>query len=255
GKGKGKSKKAPLLVVGKSITFDTGGLSLKPTAGMVSMMLDKCGGMAVLGMMAALAELGTKRHVVGILSAAENAVSSTSYRPGDILKMYNGVTVEITNTDAEGRLVLADALTYGIETFQPQACVNLATLTGGCVVALGHHRAGAWSNDDELWQQLSSAGERAGEKMWRMPLGDDYRDMLKSHVADILNSPGRYASCDTAAEFLHHFIPGNVEGKDETPWCHLDIAGTASTDKATSLFSRGATGFGVRTLVEWAEHA
>ena len=249
------SKKKPLLVVGKAITFDTGGLSLKPTAGMVSMMFDKCGGMAVLGMMAALAEMGVNRHVVGILAAAENSVSDNSYRPGDILTMYNGVTVEITNTDAEGRLVLADALTWGIETYKPAACVDLATLTGGCVVALGHHRAGAWCNDDALFESLQAASDATGENIWRMPLGDDYREMLKSNVADILNSPGRYGSSDTAAEFLHHFIPGNVEGKTETPWCHLDIAGTATADKPSELFNKGATGYGVRLLVEWVEQS
>jgi leucyl aminopeptidase len=250
-KGGSARGKPPLLVVGKAITFDTGGISIKPAQGMGSMIYDKCGGMAVLGLMAAAARLKLDRSVVGILAAAENMPGPDAYRPGDILKMYNGVTVEVTNTDAEGRLVLADALAWGIETYAPAACVNLATLTGACVVALGTTRAGAWSNNDGLWQALSSAAERAGEKLWRMPLGDDYRDMLKATAADILNSPGRNGGSNTAAEFLHHFIPGNLDGKAEVPWCHLDIAGVADTEKDTPLYTKGATGFGVRTLVEW----
>jgi leucyl aminopeptidase len=133
--------------------------------------------------------------------------------------------------------------------------VNLATLTGACVVALGQTRAGAWSNNDGFWQTISSAAERAGERIWRMPLGDDYRDMLKATSADIVNSPGRQGGSNTAAEFLHHFIPGNLDGKAEVPWCHLDIAGVADTEKDTPLYAKGATGFGVRTLVEWVTGA
>ena len=252
-----KSKKGtpPLLVVGKAITFDTGGLSLKSPASMPSMIFDKCGGMAVLGFMAAVAMTNLDRPVVGLLAAAENMPGPTAYRPGDILRMYNGVTVDVTNTDAEGRLVLADAIAWGVETYRPAACVDLATLTGACVVALGNERAGAWSNDDDLFAALDSAAGRAGEKLWRMPLGDDYRDLLRAPSADVLNSPGRYGGACTAAEFLHHFVPGNVEGTKEVPWCHLDIAGPASTDKDTPHYAKGATGFGVRTLLEWAESA
>ncbi|MEM7809104.1 MAG: leucyl aminopeptidase, partial [Planctomycetota bacterium] len=254
--GKRKAKKpakAPLLAVGKAITFDTGGISIKPAGGMQQMVFDKCGGMAVLGFMAACAMVGVKRPVIGILAAAENMPSGRAYRPGDILDMYNGVTVEVTNTDAEGRLVLADALSWGIETYKPSACVDLATLTGAAVVALGTSRAGAWSNDDALFEQLDSASKSAGEMIWRMPLGDDYREPLKSSVADIMNSPGRWGGCDTAAEFLHHFVPGNITGGDEVPWCHLDIAPTADTEKDDVPFAKGATGFGVRTLFNWAE--
>ena len=250
-KGKKRSKQKPLLVIGKAITFDTGGISIKPAANMGSMIFDKCGGMAVLGLMAAVARLKVDRPVVGLLASAENMPGGGAYRPGDILRMYNGVTVEVTNTDAEGRLVLADALSWGIETYGPSACVNLATLTGACVVALGNERAGAWSNDDELWQALDAASRTAGEKLWRMPLGEEYREMLKANSADLLNAPGRWGGCDTAAEFLHHFIPGNVDGGSEVPWCHLDIAGPADTEKETPLYAKGATGFGVRTLVEW----
>ena len=251
-KGKKKSKQKPLLIVGKAITFDTGGISIKPAANMGGMIFDKCGGMAVLGAMAAVAKLKLDRPVVGLLAAAENMPSATAYRPGDILRMYNGVTVEVTNTDAEGRLVLADALSWGIETYEPSACIDLATLTGACVVALGNQRAGAWSNDDALWQTLSESSATVGEKLWRMPLGEEYREMLQATSADIVNAPGRWGGCDTAAEFLHHFIPGNLDGEAEVPWCHLDIAGVADTDKELPLYAKGATGFGVRTLVEWA---
>ncbi len=245
----------PLLIVGKSITFDTGGISIKPAAGMGSMIYDKCGGMAVLGLMAATAMLEIDRPIIGILAAAENMPGPDAYRPGDILRMYNGVTVDITNTDAEGRLVLADALSWGIETYKPAACVDLATLTGACVVALGERCAGAWCNDDALFDALNIASKKAGERLWRMPLGDDYRDMLKAPSADLVNSPGRLGGACTAAEFLHHFIPGNIDGTTETPWCHLDIAGPAMTDKELPLYAVGATGFGVRTLVEWVTSA
>ncbi len=247
-----KKGSRPLLVVGKAITFDTGGLSLKPPASMPSMIFDKCGGMAALGCMAALAHLGASRHVVGILAAAENTPGPTAYRPGDILTMYNGVTVDVTNTDAEGRLVLADALSWGIEHFKPTACVDLATLTGACVVALGNDRAGAFSNDDALVADLKQAGQSVGEKLWQLPIGDEYRDMLRAPSADIFNAPGRAGGSCTAAEFLHHFIPGNLDGGDECPWVHLDIAGPATTDKETPLYEKGPTGFGVRTLVAWA---
>lgn len=245
------SSSQPLLVIGKSITFDTGGISIKPAQGMGSMIYDKSGGMAVLGLMAAASRMKLNRPIVGILAAAENMPGPNAYRPGDILRMYNGVTVDVTNTDAEGRLVLADALAWGIETYRPAACVDLATLTGACVVALGHSRAGAWCNTDEMWNDISGAAGRAGEKIWRMPLGDDYREMLKATSADIVNSPGRDGGSNTAAEFLHHFIPGNLDAEDEVPWCHLDIAGVADVEKDTPLFSKGPTGFGVRTLMAW----
>jgi leucyl aminopeptidase len=243
--------KDPLLIVGKAITFDTGGLSLKPPASMPSMIFDKCGGMAVLGAMHAVAATGLDRPVVGLLAAAENMPGPHAYRPGDILKMYNGVTVDVTNTDAEGRLVLADALSWGIETYKPAACVDLATLTGACVIALGNDRAGAFCNDDRLFESLRAAGDDAGEGLWRLPIGGEYRDALKAPSADIFNAPGRPGGASTAAEFLHHFIPGNLTGEQEVPWCHLDIAGPATAEKEMPLFTKGATGFGVRTLVEW----
>jgi leucyl aminopeptidase len=240
-------RKPPLLIVGKAITFDTGGISIKPAEKMGKMVFDKCGAMTVLGVMCAVARLKLQRQVVGILSSAENHISSRAYRPGDILRMYNGVTVEVTNTDAEGRLVLGDALSWGIETFKPEAVIDLATLTGGVVVALGRTMAGVMSNNDEMVKELNALGEIAGEKMWRLPLGPDQREQIKSDVADIVNSAGRDAHPLQGGAFLSYFIPEN--GKP--PWAHLDIAGVADSDKDLPYYKRGATGWGVRTLVEW----
>jgi leucyl aminopeptidase len=214
---------------------------------MGDMIYDKCGGMAVLGLMQALAESDFPLHVVGLLTSAENHVSGTAYRPGDIITLYNGVTVEITNTDAEGRLVLADAIAWGIDTYKPAAVVDLATLTGGCVVALGHTMAGLMSNDDALASEILAAADAAGEKMWRLPVGDDQRDMMKSNHADIVNSAGRWGSPLTGAAFISFALPE----KPRVPWVHLDIAGVADTDKELPLYAKGATGYGVRTLFEW----
>jgi leucyl aminopeptidase len=247
---KAGNAKAPVLIVGKSITFDTGGISIKPADKMGDMVFDKCGGMTVLGLMYVLAKTKYPGHVVGLLTSAENHVSGTAYRPGDILRLYNGVTAEITNTDAEGRLVLADAIAWGVETYKPSAVVDLATLTGGCVVALGHTMAGLMSNSDELAGELLESAETAGEKVWRLPVGDDQRELLKSHRADIVNSAGRWASPLTGAAFLTFAL-----GEDwkKTPWAHFDIAGVADTDKELPLYTKGATGWGVRTLLDWLE--
>jgi len=259
-KGSGKKKAgksaAPIVLVGKSITFDTGGVSIKPAEKMQDMVYDKCGGMAVLGTMVALSRLKYPGHVVGILTSAENHLSGTAYRPGDIIKQFNGVTVEITNTDAEGRLVLADAIGWGIATYKPAAIVDLATLTGGCVVALGLTMAGLFSNDEALADELLTAVKQAGDKAWRLPVGDDQREMIKSHHADILNSAGRWASPLTGAAFLTYALANT--GKDEgpepkVPWAHFDIAGVADSDKELPLYAKGATGWGVRTLVNWLE--
>jgi leucyl aminopeptidase len=243
----GSGKKGPILVVGKAITFDSGGISIKPADKMGKMIFDKCGGMAVLGLMYCLAKLKSPAHVVGILSAAENAISSKAYRPGDILRMYNGVTVEVTNTDAEGRLVLADALAWGTEKFKPAAIVDLATLTGGVIVALGRSMAGVMSNSDALVKELTEAGESAGEKIWRLPLGDEHRDFIKSDCADIVNSAGREGHVLQGGAFLSYFVPPD----GATPWAHLDIAGVADTEKELPYYAAGATGWGVRTLVNW----
>jgi leucyl aminopeptidase len=241
----------PLLVVGKAITFDTGGISIKPAEKMGRMIFDKCGAMAVLGMMYAVATLDLPIPVVGILSSAENHISETAYRPGDILRMYNGVTVEVTNTDAEGRLVLGDALAWGIETYNPSAVIDLATLTGGVVVALGKTMAGVMGNDDGLIDELNEAADAAGEKMWRLPLGDDQREYIKSDPADIVNSGGREGHPLQGGAFLSYFV--KYDGKDRIPWAHLDIAGVADTEKEQPVYTKGATGWGVRTLVNWVE--
>jgi leucyl aminopeptidase len=238
-----------LLVVGKAITFDSGGISIKPADKMGKMIFDKCGGMAVLGLMYAAAKLKLPVHVVGILASAENVISSKAYRPGDILRMYNGVTVDVTNTDAEGRLVLGDALAWGIEKYKPAAVVDLATLTGGVIVALGKTMAGVMSNSDELVKELSEVGEAEGEKMWRLPLGEDQRDFIKAESADIVNAAGREGHPLQGAAFLSYFVPAD----NSIPWAHLDIAGVADTEKQLPYYATGATGWGVRTLVRWVE--
>jgi len=237
----------PLLVIGKAITFDSGGISIKPADKMGRMIFDKCGAMAVLGLMYALAKLKIPVPVVGILSSAENVLSSKAYRPGDIITLYNGVTVEVTNTDAEGRLVLGDALAWGIKTFKPAAVVDLATLTGGVIVALGKTIAGVMSNNDELVAQLHTASQQAGEQIWRLPLFDEHREYLKSDYADIINAGGREGSPLQGAAFLSHFVPADI------PWAHLDIAGVADTEKELPYYAKGATGWGVRTLVNWVQ--
>ena len=241
------SPSAPLLVVGKAITFDTGGISIKPAEKMGKMVYDKCGGMTVLGLMYAVARLKLPVPVVGILSSAENHISSRAYRPGDILRMYNGVTVEVTNTDAEGRLVLGDALAWGIEQYKPQAVVDLATLTGGVIVALGKTMAGVMANSDTLVDEINRAAALTGEKLWRLPLGDDQRDYIKSDHADIVNSGGREGHPLQGGAFLSHFVPAD----NSVPWAHLDIAGVADTEKELPYYAKGATGWGVRTLFEW----
>jgi leucyl aminopeptidase len=238
----------PILLVGKAITFDTGGISIKPADKMGKMIFDKCGAMAVLGCMVGLARIKAPVHVVGILSSAENAISSKAYRPGDIITMHNGVTVEVTNTDAEGRLVLGDALAWGIAKYKPTAAVDLATLTGGVIVALGKTMAGIMANGDGIVEELEKAGERTGEKMWRLPLGEEQRGQIKSEFADIVNSAGREGHPLQGGAFLSYFVPPD----ESVPWAHLDIAGVADTEKELPYYAKGATGWGVRTLVEWA---
>lgn len=243
----GRRPGKPLLLVGKTITFDTGGISIKPADKMGKMIYDKCGGMAVMGTMLAAAKLRLPLHIVGILSAAENAISQKAYRPGDILRLYNGVTVEVTNTDAEGRLVLSDALAWGIEQFKPAAVVDLATLTGGVITALGKTMAGIMSNNDRLVTELTEAGISAGEKMWRLPLGEEQREQIKSDHADIVNSAGREGHPLQGGAFLSYFVPED----GSVPWAHLDIAGVADIEKDLPYYEKGATGWGVRTLLEW----
>lgn len=238
----------PVVLVGKAITFDTGGYSLKDKDGIVGMKYDKCGGMAVIGAMQAAAALKIKTPVVGIIAAAENMISGSAYRPNDIVKTMSGKTVEIISTDAEGRMVLADALTYAQKHYKPRAMIDLATLTGGVVVALGDVRAGMFSNDDRLATRLFDAGERVHERLWRMPLDDDYLELIRGDDSDLKNSGGRSAHPVIGGMFLKQFV------SDKVPWTHLDIAGTATTDKDLPYCPKGATGFGVRLLIDFLDN-
>jgi leucyl aminopeptidase len=245
----GPSDAPTVCLVGKGITFDTGGISIKPAEGMDNMKMDMGGAAAVLGAMQVVGELNLPLHVVGLISAAENMPSGTAYRPGDIIKTLSGKTIEVLNTDAEGRIVLADALFYA-QRYQPDGIIDLATLTGAIMVALGAHAIGVMSNDDGLCERVLRAGEASGERAWRMPLWEPYQEMVKSHIADVRNSTGRAGGAITAAAFLSNFV-------GDYPWVHMDIAGTAWTDKPLPYAPKGATGVGVRLLVqalrEWSE--
>ena len=244
---RGATKAKPVVLVGKAVTFDTGGYSLKDKDGIVGMKYDKCGGMAVVGAMRAVAALKPRTPVVGVIAAAENMISGEAYRPNDIITTMSGKTVEIISTDAEGRLVLADALTYAQQTYRPRAIIDLATLTGGVVVALGAVRAGLFANDSKLADALTSAGDRVHERLWRLPLDDDYYDLIKGDDSDLKNSGGRSAHPIIGGMFLKQFVD------DRVPWAHLDIAGTATCDKDEPCCPKGATGFGVRLLVNYIE--
>jgi leucyl aminopeptidase len=243
-----KAKRAgqkPLAFIGKGVTFDTGGISIKPAAGMEDMKWDMAGAGTVVGLMAALAGRKAKVDAVGLVGLVENMPSGTAQRPGDVVKTAAGLTVEVINTDAEGRLVLADVIHYCQERFAPRFMVDLATLTGAIIVALGHEHAGMFSNDDALAQQLAAAGKEVGEALWRMPLGEAYDKQLKSDIADMKNVGGRPGGSITAAHFIQRF----VNTKDgPMPWAHLDIAGTAWATKDLPTVPKGATAFGVRLL-------
>jgi len=239
----GKSKDKPVAFVGKGVVFDTGGISIKPAAGMEDMKGDMGGAAAVTGLMHTLAARKAKVNVIGIIGLVENMPDGAAQRPGDIVRSMSGQTIEIINTDAEGRLVLCDALTYCQERFKPSMMINLATLTGAVMVALGQHHAGLFSNDDKLSEALSKAGEATQERVWRLPLGPDYDKMIDSKFADMKNTGGRYAGSITAAQFLARFVK-------DTPWAHLDIAGTAMGSPATDINQSWASGFGVRLLDE-----
>ncbi len=247
GRGAGRSS-APVVVVGKAITFDTGGYSLKNTKGIVGMKFDKCGGMAVLGILQAAARLQLTTPVVGIVAAAENMISAQAYRPNDIVTSLSGKTIEIISTDAEGRMVLADALTYAARQYQPRAIVDLATLTGGVRVALGTVRAGLLATDDDLAQALLQAGERTGERLWRLPLDEEYFELIRGSDSDLKNSAGvPLASPIVGGMFLRQFVPEGIS------WAHIDIAGTATVEKGPSG-GQEATGFGVRLVVDYLKH-
>ena len=239
-----RSARAPVCLIGKGITFDSGGLSIKPAGGMQDMKHDMSGAAAVVGALRAAALLELPVPVVGILAAAENLPGGGAYRPGDILTSMSGQTIEIQNTDAEGRLVLCDALHFARTHYEPAAMIDLATLTGACVVALGSHAAGLFGNHEGLAAAIRRASDAAGERVWPMPLFEEHRDEMRSQIADLKNVSGsRDAGASTAAAFLSRFV-------GDTPWAHLDIAGTAYTAKAGPTQPYGATGFGVRLLVE-----
>jgi leucyl aminopeptidase len=240
-------QKAPgrptICLVGKGITFDTGGISIKPAEKMDDMKMDMGGSAAVFGAMQAVGELKLPLHVVGIVCSAENMPSSTAYRPGDIVKTLSGKTIEVLNTDAEGRIVLADGLFYA-QRYDPTAIVDLATLTGAIMVALGPHATGMMGTSQELADRLTRAGEASAERVWQLPLWDEYRDAMKSEIADLKNTGGRYGGAITAGGFLAAFV-------GDYPWAHLDIAGTAWVERPARPYqARGATGVGVRLLVE-----
>jgi leucyl aminopeptidase len=240
-----------VVLVGKAVTFDTGGISLKPGDKMDEMKFDKCGGCTVLGIMKAVSELKLPINVVGIIPSVENMPSGESYRPGDIIKLYSGKTAEILNTDAEGRLILADALAYGEKQYAPKAIIDFATLTGACIIALGTNVAAIVSNDDKLTKKISESSKRTTEQVWELPLNQDYMDMIKSDVADMKNvGIGRAAGTITAAAFLKNAI-------EKTPWIHIDIAGVAWIQGATkekSYNPKGATGFGVRLTLDYLQN-
>ncbi len=237
----GKPDAAPLAFVGKGVVFDTGGISIKPAASMEDMKGDMAGAAAVTGLMHALAARKAKANVVGVLGLVENMPDGKAQRPGDIVKSMSGQTIEIINTDAEGRLVLADALWYVKDKYRPAFIIDLATLTGAILIALGQEHAGLFSNNDELAERILAAGKSTGEKLWRLPMGPAYDKLIESKFADMKNTGGRHAGSITAAQFLERFV-------DKTPWAHLDIAGTGMSSPATDTNQSWGSGWGVRLL-------
>ena len=238
--GAGGGKK-PVAFIGKGVTFDTGGISIKPAGGMEDMKWDMAGAGAVVGLMGALAGRKAKVNAVGLVGLVENMPSGSAQRPGDVVTSYSGQTIEVINTDAEGRLVLADVIWYCQQKFDPQFMVDLATLTGAIIISLGHEHAGLFSNDDALSEKLIAAGKETGEKLWRMPLDEAYDKQIKSEIADMKNIGGRPGGSITAAQFIKRFV-------NDKPWAHLDIAGMAWSTKDAAVTPKGATAFGVRLL-------
>jgi leucyl aminopeptidase len=229
-----------IVVIGKAVTFDTGGYSLKDKQGLENLKFDKCGGAAVFGIMRAAAEMKLRCNLTALVPAAENAISEEAYRPGDIIRMMSGKTVEIISTDAEGRLILADALWYAQKHCKPTVMIDLATLTGGVIIALGKVAAGLMSNDEDLAAELEECGRNTHERLWRLPLWDEYADLIKGNDSDIKNSSGkREAHPVVGGMFLKQFV-------NDTPWAHIDIAGVATDNSGVA-----ATGFGVRLVVEY----
>jgi leucyl aminopeptidase len=241
---KGAADSKPLVLVGKGLCFDSGGISIKPAQGMEAMKFDMCGAAGVLGAMETIARLGLAINVVGLVGSTTNMPSGVSMKPGDVVQASNGKFIEIINTDAEGRLVLADVLSYA-SRFEPAAVVDAATLTGACVIALGHTATGVFGNDEKLIEEVLAAGKRSGELGWQLPLFDDYRELMRSDVADIKNSGGRPAGASTAAIFLKEFT-------GSYPWVHLDIAGTAYAESDLGYIPKGPTGIPVGMFVEIA---
>jgi len=239
----GKKGEAPLALVGKGLTFDAGGISIKPPQAMDEMKFDMCGAAAVLGAFRSIVELNLSINVLGVIASTENLLGSAAYKPGDIIKSYKGVTIEVLNTDAEGRIILADALAYAAEK-KPAVIIDLATLTGACVIALGSQATGLMGSDEPLQKSLEKSGEATGDRVWRLPMYEEYQEQIKSSIADIKNIGGREAGTITAACFLSRFV-------DDFPWAHLDIAGTAWNMKGTDISAKGATGAGVRLLVDF----
>ena len=235
----------PVAFVGKGVTFDTGGISIKPAAGMEAMKWDMGGAGAVAGAMKAIALRKAKANIVGICGLVENMPSGTAQRPGDVVTTMSGQTVEVINTDAEGRLVLADAITYVQRNYKPSTIIDLATLTGAILISLGHEWAGLFSNNDELASQLQHVGEASGDKLWRMPLAEPFDRLIDSPIADMKNVGPREGGSITAAQFIQRFVDNG------TPWAHIDMAGKAWSDKPGTTYDKGATGFGVRLLDEY----
>ena len=237
----------PIVLVGKGLTFDSGGISIKPSEKMEEMKTDMAGGAAVLGAIAAVADLKLPVHVVGLIPATENLPGGKAYKPGDILKSLSGRTIEVITTDAEGRLILADALTYALR-YKPAAVIDLATLTGACIVALGDHVIGMLGTDEALKARIREAADATGERVWELPLWEDYDEQIRSDIADFKNSGGRAGGAITAAAFLRKFV-GDV------PWVHLDIAGPSWLSKDRPYIPKGASGVGVRLLVRFLRDA
>ncbi|VVM05523.1 leucyl aminopeptidase [Methylacidimicrobium cyclopophantes] len=235
----------PIVIVGKAVTFDSGGISIKPGEHMDEMKFDKMGGCAVLGILRAASRLGLSVPIVGVIASAENMPSARAYRPGDLIRSYGGKTIEVLNTDAEGRILLADAVGYAVERYAPRLLFDLATLTGACIVALGRHRAGVFTPDLGLRDQLWHLGELAGEPVWPLPLGEEFEDAIRSDVALVKNVSGtREGGGSVGAAFIRHWI-------GDTPWVHLDIAGPAWTNRELPYLEKGVTGFGVRLLTRY----
>ena len=240
---RGRKGDKPLVLVGKGLTFDAGGISIKPAQGMEEMKFDMCGGAAVLGAMQAIGELELECNVVGIVPSSENLLGASAMKPGDIIGSHLGKTIEVVNTDAEGRLILADALSYA-RRFDPAAVIDAATLTGACVIALGHHASAVMGNDESLIGELRAAGDRVAERVWPLPMLEEYHEQIRSDYADVKNTGGRPAGAITAGWFLREFV-------GDFPWAHLDVAGTAYGDGKLPTQAKGSTGVPTRLFVEW----